>query len=96
MKGDAYLVGRYAEEAKFLGTYAEPRWALTDASLRYKQNGVQRAPGRLSSAGLLDGQGGNMQNQPVQEGVRLRPVFGYIDLCGRVVGWQPGLMERSV
>src|SRR5262249_45248496 len=53
------IVGKYAEERKFLGTYAESEVG-PDGRFRceYKQNGVQRAPGRLSSAGLLDGQGG--------------------------------------
>jgi uracil-DNA glycosylase family 4 len=93
------LVGRYAEEAKFLGTYAESEVGA-DGRFRceYKQNGVQRAPGRLSSAGLLDGQGGNMQNQPVRarEMYLADPgmVFGYIDLSqaeARVVGWRAGI-----
>ena len=47
------LVGRYAEERKFLGTYAESEVG-PDGRFRceYRQNGVQRAPGRLSSAHL--------------------------------------------
>ena len=95
------LVGRYAEEAKFLGTYAESRVG-DDGRFRseYKQNGVQKAPGRLSSAGLLDGQGGNMQNQPVRarEMYTCDPgmVFGYFDLSqaeARVVGWRAGIVK---
>jgi DNA polymerase len=94
-------VNRYAEEAKFLGTYADSTVG-PDGRFRseYKQNGVQRAPGRLSSAALLDGQGGNMQNQPVRaremyvcdEGM----VFGYFDLSqaeARVVGWRAGIQK---
>lgn len=95
------LVGRYAEEKKFLGTYAESEVGK-DGRFRceYKQSGVQRAPGRLSSAGLLDGQGGNMQNQPVRarEMYVCDPgmVFGYIDLAqaeARVVGWRAGIVK---
>jgi len=95
------LVDRYAEEAKFLGTYAESQVGQ-DGRFRceYKQNGVQRAPGRLSSAGLLDGQGGNMQNQPIRarEMYVCDPgmVFGYFDLSqaeARVVGWRAGITK---
>jgi uracil-DNA glycosylase family 4 len=94
-------VGKYAEEAKFLGTYADSKVG-DDGRFRseYKQNGVQKAPGRLSSASLLDGQGGNMQNQPVRaremylcdDGM----VFGYFDLSqaeARVVGWRAGITK---
>ena len=95
------LVGRYAEEAKFLGTYAESTVG-PDGRFRceYKQNGVQKAPGRLSSAGLLDGQGGNMQNQPMRarEMYVCDPgmVYGYFDLSqaeARVVGWRAGITK---
>lgn len=56
---------RYKKEDKFLGTYAESQ-AGQDGRMRcdYKQQGVTNAPGRLSSSGLLDGQGMNLQNQP--------------------------------
>lgn len=93
------LVNRYAEEAKFLGTYAESQVG-PDGRFRceYKQSGVQKAPGRLSSAGLLDGQGGNMQNQPerAKEMYVCDPgmVFCYFDLSqaeARVVGWRAGI-----
>jgi uracil-DNA glycosylase family 4 len=95
------LVGKYAEENKFLGTYAESQVG-PDGRFRceYRQNGVQRAPGRLSSSGLLDGQGGNMQNQPVRarEMYVCDPgmVFGYFDLSqaeARVVGWRAGITK---
>lgn len=58
---------KWKEEDKFFGTYAEAR-VSDDGRFRceYKQYGVANAPGRLSSAQLLDGQGGNMQNQPVR------------------------------
>lgn len=94
-------VSRYAEEAKFLGTYADSTVG-PDGRFRseYKQNGVQKAPGRLSSAALLDGQGGNMQNQPVRarEMYVCDPgmVFGYFDLGqaeARVVGWRAGIQK---
>jgi uracil-DNA glycosylase len=93
------LVGQYAAESKFLGTYAESQVGA-DGRFRceYRQNGVQRAPGRLSSAKLLDGQGGNMQNQPLRarEMYECDPgmVFGYFDLAqaeARVVGWRAGI-----
>jgi uracil-DNA glycosylase family 4 len=95
------LVDKYATENKFLGTYAESQVGA-DGRFRceYKQNGVQRAPGRLSSAGLLDGQGGNMQNQPLRarEMYVCDPemVFGYFDLSqaeARVVGWRAGILK---
>jgi uracil-DNA glycosylase len=95
------LVNRYAAESKFLGTYAESQVG-PDGRFRceYKQNGVQKAPGRLSSAGLLDGQGGNMQNQPIRarEMYVCDPdmVFGYFDLSqaeARVVGWRAGITK---
>ena len=94
-------VNRYAEEAKFLGTYADSTVG-PDGRFRseYRQNGVQKAPGRLSSSSLLDGQGGNMQNQPVRarEMYLCDPgmVFGYFDLSqaeARVVGWRAGIAK---
>jgi hypothetical protein len=56
---------RYSSEDKFLGTFAEARVGR-DNRMRcdYKQYGVARAPGRLSSSSLIDGTGMNMQNQP--------------------------------
>lgn len=59
--------GAYKTEDKFLGTYANSR-VSEDGRFRceYKQFGVKNAPGRLSSAQLLDGDGGNMQNQPIK------------------------------
>jgi uracil-DNA glycosylase family 4 len=57
----------YKEEDKFRGTYVESK-VSEDGRFRceYKQYGVQRAPGRLSSAALIYNEGGNMQNQPVR------------------------------
>ena len=74
---------RFAEEDKFRSTYAEMQ-IDEDGRVRseYKQSGTTRAPGRLSSAGLLwvvkdesTGEwrrsGANLQNQPV----RAQPMF---------------------
>jgi DNA polymerase I - 3''-5'' exonuclease and polymerase domains len=58
---------RWKKEDKFRGTYVESR-VSPDGRFRceYKQYGVARAPGRLSSAALIYGEGGNMQNQPMR------------------------------
>jgi uracil-DNA glycosylase family 4 len=59
---------KFKEEDKFRGTYAEAR-VSDDGRFRceYKQFGVSRAPGRLSSSQLLvEKEGGNMQNQPMR------------------------------
>lgn len=58
-------VDEYLTEAKFNSTYAKMR-VDDDGRIRceYKQYGVQKAPGRLSSAGVLWGTGGNLQNIP--------------------------------
>lgn len=58
-------LGRYKEESKFLSTYAESD-VSDDGRMRceYRQFGVSRAPGRLSSGQLLSGEGINLQNQP--------------------------------
>lgn len=92
----------YAKESKFFSTYAESR-PDEDARMRceYKQTGVQSAPGRLSSAGVLwkakgndKSSGMNLQNQPD----RAQPMFladpgygfAYFDLAqaeARYVGW---------
>lgn len=59
---------KWKEEDKFRGTYAESR-VSPDGRFRceYKQFGVSRAPGRLSSSQLLvEKDGGNMQNQPMR------------------------------
>lgn len=85
----------YAEEHKFLSTYVQTQ-IDEDGRMRceYKQSGVQRAPGRLSSSKTLWGGGMNLQNQPP----RARSMFiadpgycfVYFDLSqaeARVVGW---------
>lgn len=78
-------VNTFKEEDKFLSTYAEAK-VSQDGRFRteYKQFGVSRAPGRLSSAALLTGEGGNMQNQPVRARAQYIAdedcVFVYFDL----------------
>jgi len=85
----------YKTESKFLSTYAEMK-IDPDGRIRseYKQMGVQSAPGRLSSAGVMWGSGANLQNQPkraydmfiADSGYS----FGYFDLAqaeARVVAW---------
>lgn len=58
-------IDAYLRDAKFLSTYADSR-IDTDNRFRceYKQTGVQSAPGRLSSASTMWGNGLNMQNIP--------------------------------
>ena len=76
---------KYKKEDKFYGTYAQAE-VSKDGRFRceYKQYGVSNAPGRLSSAALLTGEGGNMQNQPVRaRGMYIADegcVFCYFDL----------------
>lgn len=88
-------LNEYAKENKFLGTYVASR-VDPDNRFRceYKQTGVQSAPGRLSSAGVLWGSGGNLQNQPdrAQPMFQADPGYGfaYFDLSqaeARYVGW---------
>lgn len=86
---------KFAEENKFLGTYAESE-IDPDGRMRceYKQYGTTKAPGRLSSSQTLWGSGGNLQNQPE----RAHPMymappgycFVYFDLSqaeARVCAW---------
>ena len=58
------VLGEYKEKTKFLSTYVESKLD-EDGRMRceYKQHGVVRAPGRLSSAKVLWGSGMNLQNQ---------------------------------
>lgn len=89
----------WSEEDKFLGTYANAR-PDEDHRMRceYKQYGTQKAPGRLSSSGLLTGTGQNLQNQPerakevfvADEGM----VFGYFDMAqaeARIVAYRANI-----
>jgi uracil-DNA glycosylase len=58
-------VNAWSNESKFFGTFASARLG-EDNRMRcdWKQYGVAKAPGRLSSSQTIDGQGMNMQNQP--------------------------------
>jgi DNA polymerase I-like protein with 3'-5' exonuclease and polymerase domains len=89
----------FKKDDKFLTTYAEMT-VDPDGRIRseYKQYGTQKAPGRLSSSGVMWGSGGNLQNIPedahpmfvADEGYS----FGYFDLSqaeARVVGWLAGI-----
>lgn len=88
-------VDKLAVEQKFASTYAEMT-IDTDGRVRceYKQMGVVKAPGRLSSSSTGWNTGTNLQNQPdrahdmfvADEGHE----FSYFDLAqaeARVVGW---------
>lgn len=88
-------LNEYKKEAKFLGTYANMT-IDEDGRVRceYKQTGVQSAPGRLSSAQVMWGSGGNLQNWPERAHRMVIAdkdyVFLYFDLSqaeARVVGW---------
>ena len=90
---------KFKKEDKFLGTYAEST-AGPDGRMRcdYKQQGVTNAPGRLSSSGLLDGQGMNLQNQPPKARQMFiadeKMVFIYFDLAqaeARVVAYRANI-----
>ena len=85
----------WAKDQKFYSTYAETG-IDEDHRMRcvWKQAGVSKAPGRLSSASTLWGTGGNMQNQPTkaQQFYVADPdcVLVYFDLSqaeARVVGY---------
>jgi uracil-DNA glycosylase family 4 len=94
-------IDKLAEETKFASTYAEMQLD-DDGRVRseYKQMGVQRAPGRLSSASTGWGSGTNLQNQPgrahqmfvADNGYQ----FSYFDLSqaeARVVGWRYNIQQ---
>ena len=92
-------INKWAEENKFLGTYAHSR-PDEDNRMRceYKQYGVAKAPGRLSSSGLLTGTGQNLQNQPerAKEVFVADPgmVFGYFDMAqaeARIVAYRANI-----
>jgi len=88
-------IDKFKAEAKFLNTYVESE-VDEDGRFRtvYKQHGVSKAPGRLSSSQTIDGTGMNLQNQPRRgyEMFMADPgcVFIYLDASqaeARVVGW---------
>jgi len=57
----------YQRESKFFSTYADMRVDPDDRfRTTWKQQGVTKAPGRLSSAGNLWGTASNAQNQPTR------------------------------
>lgn len=85
----------FKKEDKFRGTYAEMK-IDPDGRVRceYKQTGVQSAPGRLSSAQVMWGSGGNLQNWPDRAHHMVVAdedyCLVYFDLSqaeARVVGW---------
>lgn len=58
-------LGKYSEETKFFSTYVETKLDPDNRfRAEFKQYGVSKAPGRLSSGKTLWGSGGNAQNQP--------------------------------
>ena len=88
-------INAYATEKKFLSTYVNTN-IDPDGRFRaeFKQAGVIKAPGRLSSAKTLWGSGGNAQNQPHRAYEMYLPdddcVFIYFDLAqaeARYVAW---------
>lgn len=98
------ILEKYKKEAKFLSTYVEseidydsypPDYAIKPRfRCTYKQHGVSRAPGRLSSSKTIDGTGMNLQNQPKRayEMFTADPgcVLIYLDGAqaeARIVGW---------
>jgi uracil-DNA glycosylase family 4 len=93
--------GHYAEESKFLSTYVNTKIDDDDRfRAEFKQYGVSRAPGRLSSGGTLWGSGGNAQNQPHRAYEMYLPdegcVFFYFDLAqaeARYVGWDANIEQ---
>lgn len=91
----------YKQADKFRGTYAESKDS-PDGRFRseYKQFGVTRAPGRLSSAAIINREGGNIQNQPVLARSKFVAdpgcVFIYFDLGqaeARVVAWRANILK---
>ncbi len=90
---------KYKEQHKFFSTYVESK-IDPDGRIRceWKQTGVQKAPGRLSSAKTLWGSGMNMQNQPPKaRGMYIADddhVLCYFDLTqaeAQFVGWDAGI-----
>ena len=92
-------LSRYSTEQKFFSTYVETQIDSDDRfRAEFKQYGVSKAPGRLSSSQTLWGSGGNAQNQPkrayemyvADQGC----VFIYFDLAqaeARYVAWDAAI-----
>lgn len=85
----------YKTESTFLTRYVDAK-IDEDSRMRceYKQTGVASAPGRLSSAAVMWGSGGNLQNQPERAYEMFLAdddyCFVYFDLAqaeARVVAW---------
>lgn len=92
-------LGRYAEEQKFYSTYVKTN-IDDDNRFRaaFKQFGVAKAPGRLSSEKTLWNSGGNAQNQPHRAFEMYLAdkdcVFIYFDLSqaeARFVAWDANI-----
>lgn len=90
------ILDQFKREDKFLGTYAEMQ-IDEDNRVRcdWKQFGTTRAPGRLSSSGVMWGSGTNLQNQPDRAHAMFIADRGYVlfyfDLSqaeARYVGWE--------
>jgi uracil-DNA glycosylase family 4 len=104
VKNVVTILNRYAEEHKFYSTYVNTN-IDSDGRFRaeYKQYGVTKAPGRLSSAGTLWGTGGNAQNQPHRAYQMFvsdsGTVYIYFDLSqaeARYVGWDADIEHWKV
>lgn len=69
----------FAEKQKFFSTYAKSRLD-SDGRFRceYRQTGVQSAPGRLSSAATMWGNGLNLQNIPDAAKIMFTADEGYV------------------
>lgn len=103
-------LNEYAKEQKFFSTYATAGIDEDDRMrCTYNQTGVQSAPGRLSSSGMLWGHveagefihhGMNLQNQPDRAHSMFVADkgygFGYFDMSqaeARVVGWIANIIK---
>lgn len=92
-------LNKYIKEDKFVSTFATSKEGRDGRDrCEYRQYGVSNAPGRLSSAQLLTGEGRNLQNIPV----RARSMyiadpdcqFIYFDLSqaeARIVAWRANI-----
>ena len=89
------MYNQYKKDIKFFGTYAEMEMDKDDRFRPiFKQQGVSKAPGRLSSSKNLWGTAGNAQNFPARAYEFITAddgtVLFYFDLAqaeARVVGW---------
>jgi uracil-DNA glycosylase family 4 len=101
IKSVLVALDRYTATHKFFSTYVATEIDDDDRyRAEFKQFGVAKAPGRLSSSKVLWGTGGNLQNQPAQAFQMFVPDEGtvgvYFDLAqaeARVVGWRAGIEQ---